>query len=122
MKKALRIIGFGNRLRELRKAQKLTAAELGKMVQLSQVSILRYENEQMRPNWDSLEKLSEALNTTIDFLRYGKNVPLLRSRDGVDTAYELSRRLLTSKSDLKDLEKLLLDFVEQRVKEKFKSS
>lgn len=122
MKKALRIIGFGNRLRELRKAQKLTAAELGKMVKLSQVSILRYENEQMRPNWDSLEKLSEALHTSIDFLRYGKNVPLLRSRDGVDTAYELSRRLLTSKSDLKDLEKLLLDFVEQRVKEKFKSS
>jgi transcriptional regulator with XRE-family HTH domain len=121
MKRNTKVTGFGNRLRELRKAQKLTADELGKMVQLSQVSILRYENEQMRPNWDSLEKLSEALNTTIEFLRYGKNDLPLKRQDSVDTAYEMSRRLLTSKSDLKDLEKLLLDFVEERVKAKIKT-
>jgi|APTNR8051073442_1049403.scaffolds.fasta_scaffold00005_294 transcriptional regulator with XRE-family HTH domain len=114
-----REIGFGSRIKELRKSKKFTAEELANKIQVSQVAILKYEKEQMRPTWENLERLATALDTTVEYLRYGGDEPIKKG-DSVDTVYEMSRRLLKSKSDLKALEKLLMDFVTERVSSKMK--
>lgn len=56
---------IGDRIKELRKENRLTQAELAEKSGLSLMSIRRYEGGDRVPKLDSIEKISKALNASI---------------------------------------------------------
>ena len=59
---------MGNRIRELRKQKGLSQEALGKLVNVTKVSISCYENENRSPDLETFELLVDALDTTPDYL------------------------------------------------------
>lgn len=58
----------GSRIRELRKEKGLSQEKLGKMINVTKVSISCYENEVRSPDLETFELLVDALETTPDYL------------------------------------------------------
>ncbi|HIN57429.1 MAG TPA: helix-turn-helix domain-containing protein [Acinetobacter pittii] len=63
---------IGKRIKSLRKAKKLTQKDLGKLLGLSDVSVLKWENETNTPKLENMHELALALDTTVEYLMYGK--------------------------------------------------
>lgn len=59
---------FGQRLRELRRENRISAKELSVALDIAQSSISRYENDLREPRRDFLEKVSAYFNVSIDYL------------------------------------------------------
>ena len=59
---------FPARLREVRKKRKMTQEQLGKRVDVTKVSISCYENGSRTPDIDTLEKIADALDVSVDYL------------------------------------------------------
>lgn len=59
---------LGDRIRNLRKEQRITQSELGKVINVSKVSVSGYENGTREPDTDSLIKLANYFNVTVDYL------------------------------------------------------
>lgn len=57
-----------NRLKELRKQQKLTQEEIAKTLNTTQQTYQRYEIEQSEPNLETLCKLADYYGVTLDYL------------------------------------------------------
>ena len=62
---------IGKRIRETRKQRGLSAEELAEIADLSSVYISYIENAKRKPSLESLIKISNALEITIDELLYG---------------------------------------------------
>lgn len=58
----------GSRIRELRKAKGYSQEKLGKLVNVTKVSISCYENETRSPDLETFELLVDVLDTTPDYL------------------------------------------------------
>lgn len=58
----------GDRLKKLRAEKKLTQGELGKIVNVTKVSISGYESGNRSPDTDTLQKLADTLDTSTDYL------------------------------------------------------
>jgi transcriptional regulator with XRE-family HTH domain len=65
------IMTIGDRIKVLRKEQKLTQSDLAAKVDLSYIQIGRYEQQKSKPSSDVVRKLADALGTTADFLMNG---------------------------------------------------
>ncbi|GAF65234.1 putative transcriptional regulator [Bacillus sp. TS-2] len=59
---------FPHRLKSLRKNSELTQEGLGKLIDVSKVSISGYENGNRSPDTETLKKLADTFNVSIDFL------------------------------------------------------
>ncbi|MBR4618798.1 MAG: helix-turn-helix transcriptional regulator [Bacilli bacterium] len=59
---------LGKRIKEQRKKLKLTQEELGKLVNVTKVSICCYENGTRTPTLETLKVLAEAFNVDINYL------------------------------------------------------
>lgn len=59
---------FPSRLRELRTSNNLTLEELGKKVGSTRGTIGNYENGNKKPSLDTLIKLADYFNVSIDYL------------------------------------------------------
>ncbi|MDN2452560.1 helix-turn-helix transcriptional regulator [Lactobacillus sp. UCMA15818] len=59
---------FGSKLRELRNSKKMTQEELGKILNVSKVSISGYENDTREPDKQAIKKLAELFNVSTDYL------------------------------------------------------
>lgn len=64
---------IGVRIKRLRKAKDLTLKELGSKVGVSDVSISNWEKDINVPKHEHLNFLAPALDTTIDYIMYGKS-------------------------------------------------
>ncbi|TXF87592.1 helix-turn-helix transcriptional regulator [Neolewinella aurantiaca] len=62
---------IGDRIRALRKEQKLTQADLAAKVSLTYIQIGRYEQQKSKPSADVVRRLADALGTTADYLMNG---------------------------------------------------
>ena len=62
---------LGKRIQELRKQQKLSQVELAERINVSKSQMIRYENKGVQPPADTLNKLAEIFNTSVDFLING---------------------------------------------------
>jgi len=58
----------GKRLRKLRNEKKLTQSELGKIINVSKVSISGYESGDRTPDTDNLRRLADYFEVTSDYL------------------------------------------------------
>ncbi len=66
-------IGFGARLRALRLARSLSQGELARRIGRHQTSIGPYERGEYAPPRDVLERLAQALETTPEYLLFGRD-------------------------------------------------
>ncbi|MGX2958012.1 helix-turn-helix domain-containing protein [Peribacillus sp. JNUCC 23] len=66
---------FGDRLRVLRKEKGKSQKEFGKLFSLSESTIGMYERDERKPDYDTLEKFSDYLEVSIDFLITGRENP-----------------------------------------------
>lgn len=58
----------GQRIKDARKAAGMTQKELGEKLGLSFQSIAQWENNLRKPKYETLEKIAQALDTTVDEL------------------------------------------------------
>ncbi|UYO36456.1 helix-turn-helix domain-containing protein [Bacillus zhangzhouensis] len=61
-------MSFGYKLKSLRKSKKLTQKELAQLLYLSQSSIARFENEEILPTSDTLNKIANFFDVSTDYL------------------------------------------------------
>lgn len=64
---------IGARIKKLRKEKKMTQSSLGKILGVSDVSVGFWEKDINEPKYESLELLAETLDTTIEYLRFGRH-------------------------------------------------
>lgn len=60
--------GFGTTIRQLRKAHGLTMKQLGQLLNLAESTISGYENDNRRPDIDTLVCFAQLFGVTVDFL------------------------------------------------------
>lgn len=58
----------GARLKKLRTEKKLTQTELGKIINVTKVSISGYENGNRAPDTDTLKKIADYFEVSTDYL------------------------------------------------------
>ncbi len=59
---------FGKRLRELRQEKGLSAKELGKIINVNDSSIIRWENGTMSPKLEYIIALARFFNVSTDYI------------------------------------------------------
>lgn len=57
---------IGNRLKELRISEGLTQQELSVKLGISRVNYTRYETDKVRPDYETLIKLADFYNVSLD--------------------------------------------------------
>lgn len=66
-------ITLGDRIKELRNGINLSQVELTNRIKISKAQYSRYENQNVQPPADVLNKLADVLGTTVDFLLNGNS-------------------------------------------------
>lgn len=78
------------RIRELRKKQKLTMKRLGEAIGVAESTISLYENGKRQPDNETLQKIAKFFNTTTDYLLGCTDTPnpndLDKQLEGIDFA------------------------------------
>ena len=64
-------MSIGNRIEELRKAKKISQAQLAGMLSVSRQAISKWENDLSSPDTIHLIQLAEILDTEVEFLATG---------------------------------------------------
>lgn len=77
---------FGSRLKKLRKQHHLTQKEVAEKLNITQVTISKYENNIIEPDNLNLNKLAELFNTSTDYLLGRTNNPS-NDKDNVSVHY-----------------------------------
>lgn len=90
---------IGNRLKELRLNKNLTQEELGKLVNVTKVSICCYEKGIRTPSVDTLEDLSNLFSVRTDYF-LGKDIPVIME-DTSEYSYYISKEELEFIKELK---------------------
>ena len=67
-------MSFGVRLRQARTEKNLTQAELAKMLSLGESTISFYEANKREPDYETLQKLADLLDVSLDWLLGRSNV------------------------------------------------
>ena len=62
------MILFGKRLKELRKQHNMTQAELGKLINVTKVSVCCYEKGIRIPSLETLVDIADIFNVKLDYL------------------------------------------------------
>ena len=93
-------MSLGQRIRELRKDNHLTQAQLALQINSSMRNISKYELDTCAPNPETLRLLALALGTTVDYLVGMPNAPVSAA---VQTSPVFSELLRTT-SDFSDRE------------------
>ncbi len=60
------ILQIGNKLKELRISEGLTQQELSVKLGISRVNYTRYETDKVRPDYETLIKLADFYNVSLD--------------------------------------------------------
>ena len=63
---------LGSRIQTLRKQNSISQIELGERIGVSKSQINRYENKEVQPPADILNKIADLFGTSVDFLINGK--------------------------------------------------
>ncbi len=60
------MINLGQKLKELRKSENLTQQQLADKLQISRVNYTRYETNAARPDYETLIKLADFFDVSLD--------------------------------------------------------
>lgn len=73
---------FGKRLKELRLSKGLTQHELGKLLNVTNVGVAKWESDDRFPDKEVLTKIADYFNTTTDYLLCRTDNPNSRVYEG----------------------------------------
>ncbi|QGU00302.1 hypothetical protein SYNTR_1708 [Candidatus Syntrophocurvum alkaliphilum] len=95
---------FGKRLKILREAHYLSQAELAKALSVSRSTISSYENDARHPDYDTLIKIAEFFDVSIDYLLRNDLAVIKKSEQYLNILQEINDLLTTSpiESEKKD--------------------
>lgn len=99
-------MSFGDKLRELRKQRKWSQDELGKMVGIHGRHVGKYENGQVMPNAETLIKIAEVFEVSVDYLLFTSpkhSAVNLEDKELLKYFDELSKMEETDKNVVKSL-------------------
>lgn len=97
-----------NRIREVRKAKKLSQTELAEMLHVHQTAVSQWENGKTEPDMDNLCRIADIFGVTVDYL-LGVDT---QSQNIDEQLSEIDFALSGEIRDLNDEEKQdVLDFV-----------
>lgn len=100
---------FSKRLKLLREERKISQAELGKALNITQQTVNHYETGKRKPDQDMLESIADYFNVSIDWILGRSDDPKLRQITDTDMLKELeeARKAMDEAADryLKILEK-----------------
>jgi DNA-binding XRE family transcriptional regulator len=68
-------LSFGERLSMLRRARRLSLADLGASIGVSHVTVWNWESGKRRPDWQRLQDLAHQLHVSASFLASGEGEP-----------------------------------------------
>lgn len=63
-----------NQIKSLRKAKKITQKQLGDVLGVAESTISMYESGNRQPDVDTMRKIADYFNVTIDYLIGGENI------------------------------------------------
>lgn len=95
---------IGNRLRDIRKKKGLTQEELGKLINVTKVSICCYEKETRLPSLDTLDDLTKVFGVDANYF-FGNDIPAVME-DTKDYVVYLSREELELLNELRQNKEL----------------
>ncbi|HHY38838.1 MAG TPA: helix-turn-helix domain-containing protein [Clostridia bacterium] len=78
---------FAERLRELRLKKDVTQVELGKLLSLSKQTISSYENRGSTPDPETLQRLADYFDVSVDYLLGRTDDPRMYTREASDSAH-----------------------------------
>lgn len=64
---------FGDILKDLRKSADLTQEEFGKLIGVSRSTVGMYEQGKREPDFETMEKIADYFNVSLDYLQTGKH-------------------------------------------------
>ena len=83
---------FGERLIELRRKNKISQRKLGSLLDLSQSAIAKYERNKSDPDIQTLIRMSEIFNVSIDSLLLDSETIVIR-KEKYDHLIELAKKM-----------------------------
>ena len=93
----------GKRIKKLRKDLGLTQQQLADKVGVTYIQIGRYETGKSNASSDILNKIAEAVNTTVDFLISGGNAEQLNDKELLQLFKEVEVMENEDKNTIKQL-------------------
>ena len=75
---------FPTRLRELRTSRKWTQEQLGQKVNVTKVSISGYESGNRTPDIETLQKLADVFEVSVDYLLGRQDIPAKTNNTSLD--------------------------------------
>lgn len=92
---------FGDRLKYVRKMKDLTQKELANAVQLDQSAISHFERNKKKPDMDTLKKIADVLNISVDFLLLRTTDPVVYSKNQNDLIENVNSNPFITPDELK---------------------
>lgn len=95
------------RIKELRKSKKITAKELANYVNVAESTMSLYENGKREPDFDTLLKIANYLNTSVDYLLGNSDIPHhgIEDHPNASKSSELSEEVIVYHRDGKTVKK-----------------
>ena len=81
---------FIERLKKLRKKEKLTQKDIATFLNISQPAYQQFESGKKKMNLDTMEKLADYFNVSIDYLRGKTDIPDFDLEIDIDNAIDNS--------------------------------
>ncbi|MEK5058200.1 helix-turn-helix domain-containing protein [Paenibacillus shunpengii] len=94
---------YGHRIAELREKRGMTQEELSSVLEITRASLSHYEKGRRKPDFETLTKLADTFNVSVDYLLGRTSQPEMVLDDdvrGFVDALELSDREVLSKFEL----------------------
>ena len=62
------MVSFGERVQELRKCKGLTQKQMAEFLNMTESGFRRYENNRSTPHYETLARLADFFNCSVDYL------------------------------------------------------
>lgn len=92
---------YGNRLKRLRENKKLSQQQLADKLNINRSTYARYELNKTQPDYETLQKLAEFYNVSIDYILTGVDTKLTEKDER-----DIAKRMEKIKNDLRNAEGL----------------
>lgn len=103
----------GGRIRQLRKARRLTLRELAERVGWSASYLSQLEKGKQKWNRDNLTRLAEALGVAvIDFFRDARRIATLKEGEAARALFALGRSEELTDEDKQAMDREIADFIQ----------
>lgn len=108
---------FGQRMRKAREEKGLTQKDLADLLFLGESTISFYESDKREPKFDVLNKISETLEISVDYLLGRTNTPNTINNEGLDDDIQPTppERFRTFQKKIGDLSSESLTFLEYQL-------